>query len=286
MPNARSMKEAEERTEKLGTDLTDFIIKLLTSWLQWYVGAHGCGRLVFIALGLNVCGEASSPALIDKGQEIFSDNQEMDHALILTKGMVTYKQMPTAPARRSAAPDSGAISPQKAGPNAGDERLISTPQWICELALILQWVSLGGLLGAGRSELLLVASDEFIRIVLEVPDVAAFVAVYAAEYSRRLQDLLDQGLVDTDPLCDFDPGVDSDEIVATIDMSMRTALVSRPALEAMKRNQKPLAGFLHKKSIEDLEEEVASGKCHLVMELDGPVSRVVRLVVLELLNLH
>eukprot|EP00403_Amphidinium_massartii_P047908 CAMPEP_0178463216 /NCGR_PEP_ID=MMETSP0689_2-20121128/50221_1 /TAXON_ID=160604 /ORGANISM="Amphidinium massartii, Strain CS-259" /LENGTH=338 /DNA_ID=CAMNT_0020090097 /DNA_START=36 /DNA_END=1049 /DNA_ORIENTATION=+ len=115
-------------------------------------------------------------------------------------------------------------------------------------------------------ELVVLAADAFIKVVSLSPEAASFSSTYAVHLAALLDG--DARLQPTD----VDPAVNCDILVADIMSPFG------------KRQQNTFVGKFFRKSEADLEKEMWAGKCHLAQDVNCEVYRVVRLVVLRLLN--
>jgi len=215
-----------------------------------------------------------------EGEEIFHAQQEMVHAFLLSRGTMRYGFMPSSRSVTRYTLDESLHNFEglKSLPSGRPSEL-QADAWICELALLVTWWSLGALSAITQCELLLVSTDHFIRVVTSVPSIAAVTAAYAVHAAKAIHD-------DEEVNCtDIEPGIDADAVICTMDGSIRGGLISKPALDVLRRQHR-LRGIFLGEDLTNVEDEVHLGKCHLVMGPEGPhsVLRVVHLVVLQLAN--
>jgi len=209
--------------------------------------------------------------------------------MILSRGKLRYTYFPV-PSRVSHAytdrQSMGAVASAAATSAAGD--IMQTEQvrvqaiaWICELALFLQWKTLGSLSVEEAEiscELLLVSVDAFLKVVTQSTVMAAVTSFLADHFGEELHSM-GEDFMATDIYHSFN----CDSIIANMHVSLRE-LVSVPVLEALRQKQNAFVGLLRRKTLSDLETEVLAGKCHLVIGPSGEIGRIVRLVILRLLN--
>jgi len=237
------------------------------------------------------CFTASSTALQRGGQEVFAAGHEVESAILLFGGSMSYtlwrdpkptpdagglgmdsrRCLERAETRRISALDV-AIAGRSSVPKE-----IKPGTWLCELAMFLQWRTVGSLWATKTCELLVVTSEDFIKVVSLSPEMAAFSSMYAAQLAQCLNQ------ENSIPPSDLETALDCDKLVADMHFSIRE-LVSVPLLDMVARQQNTLIGKIRRKGVAELEAEVLAGKCHLARDVNGEIYRVVRLVVLRLKN--
>mmetsp|Transcript_30545 Transcript_30545/g.71319 ORF Transcript_30545/g.71319 Transcript_30545/m.71319 type:complete len:1137 (+) Transcript_30545:102-3512(+) len=239
-----------------------------------------------------LCFTASNVAAFPIGEEVFEEGDEMDHSLLLTDGQAEYtflrsSTLPALSSRRSIGNGSNRSSRQDSDSEPLAVEHVAADQWICELAILINWTTVGTLITRSQCELLKLSADEFLKVLVNHPQLMVVTAQYAAVLAASLTELVRQPVVTQKlPFTDINPGVDCDEIISNMSHILR-GLVSRPLLDMLRRHQRVLGGVLAaRKAFADLETEVRKGKCHLSIGVDGisSIGRVVRIVVLQLTN--
>mmetsp|Transcript_31601 Transcript_31601/g.73691 ORF Transcript_31601/g.73691 Transcript_31601/m.73691 type:complete len:1111 (-) Transcript_31601:174-3506(-) len=225
------------------------------------------------------CLAASHVTLVREGQEIFGARQSLEHAILLTHGKLCYTVGSTASAEIVQKP---LLSWQLA--KTLQVAKVSDPTWISEMALVAEWETVGSLEAAADVELLLVSADSFGKLVRQTSVLAAFVSSYAAGMCEALEfnvrNYGPEGLP-----TDLDLRVDRDVVVANLHQVVRSALVSLPVIDMMRREQTLFSSMFKRRPLAELEDEVIQGKCHLICgDTPGMVFRVVRVVVLRIVN--
>jgi len=221
--------------------------------------------------------EASTITTARDGEEVFQQSQEMEHAILVSRGSMKYNSVRSA-LMPCLSPAPERLTRYKSEQTQMRLSVINAIAWVCEMALMVTWTTLGSLTAVSECELLLLSTEPFIKVVASNPAVAAVAASFAVQLCEVIN--AEENRMN---ITDIDPGVDHDVVVSKLHVAIRGGLVSQPILETLRRNQR-LRGFLHGTDFGELEEELRSGKCHLVLGPDGPscIIRCVRVVVLRL----
>jgi len=229
----------------------------------------------------SLCFGASSVVNCAGGDQVFAVGEELPHAILLTRGTIEYSYVQEQTYIGITRLDTGVSD----GRDEGQHQLVSATCWICQLALVVKWHTLGKAQAQSASEMVLVSVEEFLKVVMAYPQVAVFAAQYATQLASHFLQTPAQSKDGTVAYTDVDPGFDCDEIVAQMHHAIR-GLVSLPLLEMLRRNQSLLGGLWARKAFADLEAEVLKGRCHVSMGPDGmgSIFRVVRVVVIHLTN--
>eukprot|EP00971_Amphidinium_carterae_P128051 2536483-Amphidinium_carterae.1 len=227
--------------------------------------------------------EASQIKVTRDAEEIFSAGEEMSHAILLSRGCSKYTMTPSLQhGSGQEAVEYGRASTVVINHLQGMKTVeVLADTWICEHSLFLEWSTMGAMAALAVCELLLVSSEQF-RVVVSLHPVAAAVS---AAYAVRLSSLLRFGAELCGNLSDVDAGVDHDVVLSGMHTSIRSALVSSPILEMLRRQQR-FKELILGIGFGELETELEAGNCHLMLGPDGPssIQRCVRLVLLQLTN--
>jgi len=232
-----------------------------------------------------LCFTAAHIAIVKGGEQVFTFRHEMQHALLLAKGEMLYNHYPSAglgsgPLSRSST--SSLERTPTGGLAIASPTTVEAGAWVCELALFLQWRTVGILEVDEEQtscEMLYLSVEVFMKAVMHHARLSVITSCCVEHIWEVLQDSVDAGKEPTD----IDPCFDCDNVIANMHVTIRE-LVSMPVLQTLRMQQGGLASLLRRKTLTDLEQEVVAGKCHLVIGPTGEVGRVVRLVVLRLLN--
>jgi len=227
-----------------------------------------------------LCFSAAAVISIPSGSQVFDSGDEVEHAYLLAQGFVEYTLMPSG-------------IPLLNRREAEVERfleletdVIGDGAWLCEYALLFSWRATGTAVAQSVCEIVDIPAEEFIKVVMPYPHLAAFTAQYAVELSKRYTALPRFSLEGEYLYSDINPGIDSDEVIADMHVSMR-GLLSMPQLQLLRQNQSLFGELLRgRKAFVDLESEVLRGVCHVSMGAEGlnSIRRVVRVVFLRLIN--
>jgi len=243
------------------------------------------------AVGKGLIKELAFGAVVrvaSDGEEIFAPRQDTEHALLLAKGSATYSY--TFAGRAQGLPGllSTTAMRSRSGANLdscwiGKSDPVQSGSWVCELALLSSWTTLGQLDAMSSSELVFLSAAHFVKVVTSDPATEAV----AAHYALKLEEIFNSSSAAA-AFTDLRSAIDCDVVAAQMHTTVR-ALVSLPILDVARRQQHNFIDLWRPSSVHwsQLEQQVQAGECHLVMGSEGPQSivRVARVVQLELRNL-
>jgi len=259
-----SLREAEYRSHYLKFPL----FRILSSWSDSDINIMQ--ELCYVISTLSV-GQA--------GQEIFNPGKSMEHCLLLSEGNMRYI---VASSLAAAAPETA--SPTRAKTSGivrfTDPSDIGPGAWICELALFMHWKTRGIMQAQTTTEMLQVSVDGFLQLVSRSPGMISIASSYANAVCLALQPKPSEMPNPTD----VDAGLDVDVLISNLHWTIRQLMSVAVLAEMFRHQQHFIGGFLRRKSLADLETEVLAGKCYLLKNIVGSITRVVRLVVLRLVN--
>jgi len=236
----------------------------------------------------DLCFSATTFSVTNAGEELFGMNKVLDHAVVLTKGILQYtdltiKASPSHVTNHQSRSERVALNMTRSTSNGTTTGLavsavlpVEPLAWIAEMALLVRWSTVGVLESECPADVLKIAAESFIKVVQSHPVVAATASAYAVQIAKIFEET-DLMFAPTD----LDAHVDSDAVTANLHLTIREAL-SMPVLETVRRNA--FMGLLRRKTLFDLEVEVRDGKCHLVIGPNGEICRTVRLAVVRLVN--
>jgi len=232
-----------------------------------------------------ICFTMSSVLVVKAGEEVFHPAQEIEHAILLAEGSMSYNWFEGARHSRHHLRRSFTQMQMRESEQSKYNQSVSVLKeaWVCELALLICWQTTGRMEADMNSELLLVASDKFIKVVVSSPILSAAVASYAEQACNMLQ-CTEAAYSYTDVDCQLD----CDVVVSQLHTSIRAQLLSFPTLEVLRRQQTSFMGLgtVRGDRLADLEDEITRGVSHLMVGPKGAnnIYRVARIVVLQLSN--
>jgi len=194
------------------------------------------------------------------GSTLFLAGDEARGAYVVMGGSLKYLQSPAS----SKVPD--AI-----------EMFLEQGQWICEAALWTHWTHVGTLEAVSACELLMLKADQFLAELSEHKVLGRINCHYAKSFLARLISAVPPEVPWPNDLSV--PFTEYDEIVCSMDVEMRS-FIGMVSFEMYQQT----TWFWDNKSVEQLKEEVLTGRCTLLVSNVGKVFRVVAVTALRITN--
>jgi len=213
-----------------------------------------------------LCFSGLQPKDVIGGEEILSSGIVPAGAQILLSGDVSYVYNPAEKDEEHRLTVKRSIITES----------MSEGQWLCELSLWLNWRSVGNAETHSPSSFVSLPTDRLIKVLSMHPDLSHLSYNYAKQLCEFL--VVEQ----PEEVHDLSTGTDVDVLLANMPNSMRE-LVSFPLLELFKAHKHVLTS-LRRRSMENLEDDIRSGKVHLMMNANMEVYKVEQVVQLHVLN--
>eukprot|EP00421_Protoceratium_reticulatum_P005364 CAMPEP_0168370428 /NCGR_PEP_ID=MMETSP0228-20121227/7260_1 /TAXON_ID=133427 /ORGANISM="Protoceratium reticulatum, Strain CCCM 535 (=CCMP 1889)" /LENGTH=904 /DNA_ID=CAMNT_0008383303 /DNA_START=54 /DNA_END=2768 /DNA_ORIENTATION=+ len=206
-----------------------------------------------------LCLSAVSDVSAAPGELLFRSDQAVRRALVPLTGQLQYQ-------RDAPSIDTGTVCHE-----------VRSEQWVCELALWVEWRTHGVLEALRASELVAVSAPDLFKVLHRKPELMLLASNFSARLSSELR-------TEASPdLSDVEPGLDADAVLAVLPTKQRR-LISEPVLDDLAQSATGLARLFGRgrEGLAKLQEEVRDGKCHLTQDASGATLRVVQLVAVRL----
>eukprot|EP00971_Amphidinium_carterae_P292129 5799198-Amphidinium_carterae.1 len=129
---------------------------------------------------------AASCSIFAQGEDVFTTQQEMDYANLLSSGRIRYSyRIGSIKEYRSLDSDTSSC--------------VDPPSWICELALFVKWRTRGTGQAESTCNVLLLSTELFIKVVMSHFNVAVVAAAYAKQLAKDINSFARCSDVDPGP---------------------------------------------------------------------------------------
>mmetsp|Transcript_85494 Transcript_85494/g.250272 ORF Transcript_85494/g.250272 Transcript_85494/m.250272 type:complete len:972 (+) Transcript_85494:77-2992(+) len=199
----------------------------------------------------DICYAALSHTACNAGAAIFEYNEESKGAYIVSWGNLEY---------RSSIEDDCPAE-------------VSCGQWISEITLWSEWKHQGWLDAATNAEVLTISPEGLLKVLARHPATAMLARDYSSAIMLAVQNS------PPDSMTDLRLPLDHEIILPFMPPESR-AWMSQGALDLMKQTW----SFFRSRGMQELMDEVKGGKCDLVVDPGGNVTRCVSRVALRLLR--
>mmetsp|Transcript_1062 Transcript_1062/g.3801 ORF Transcript_1062/g.3801 Transcript_1062/m.3801 type:complete len:910 (+) Transcript_1062:54-2783(+) len=147
--------------------------------------------------------------------------------------------------------------------------------WLSHVALLAHWLHRGWLDASQASEMLTIQAEPFVVIITSHPDLTQFVWAYSNALLKALEG------EPAEDLSDINVHISHESVVAAMPLGARVSLSSAAFEVLCGKNQ--WSGQLHNSgAARDLQLELESGECDLMVDSSGEVCRSVTIVALRL----
>jgi len=208
-----------------------------------------------------LCLQAVTVGFLSAGDDLFEPGTEAQEAYLVASGLLTYTQTPGS-----------AIVQQRTVVEVGEGR------WFCEAALWTHWAHVGFAQCVTMAQLLRVGATELSKAVVKHHWIHEIACAYGLMFHERVV-----GAVPPDNPFPSDievPCTDYTDIVTAMDVELQS-IINEVAMQQLRSQWAPqrLIGL---SALDDLEEEVRSGRSWVLLNGNQEVERVIHLAAVHI----